>query len=249
MLERQCPQDDSVQLWTTLSWQFFNLLTTPTIVIPLLCISATLPWAIKRLPYRRVWSLVSAVVLLIYLLAFTPNAVMAGNHFLIQSLPGNSTASADAIVILGRGDDLRQSRAETAAQLWNAGRAPLLFASGKGDAEEIAQLLEHQGIPSKAISGEPCAQTTEENARFTAAELLPHHHQRIILVTDPPHMLRSLLTFQSLGFAAVPYFSPLPDELSIHKRGLLIFREFLGLAIYKLKGRLSPRPIPTAAHN
>jgi uncharacterized SAM-binding protein YcdF (DUF218 family) len=249
MLTRQCPQDDSVQFWTTLSWQFFNLLSTPTLMIPLLCVSVALPWGIKRLPYRRVWSAVSTLALLIYLLAFTPISVTAGNYFLVRSLPKDSGAPADAIVILGRGDDLRQDRADVAAKLWHAGRAPLLFASGKGDADEIAQLLEQQGVPKSAISGEPCSRTTEENARFTAADLLPHHHQRIILVTDPPHMLRSLMTFQSLGFTTVPHFSPLSERLSIQKRGLLVFREYFGLASYKIKGRFSPRSgLATARH-
>jgi uncharacterized SAM-binding protein YcdF (DUF218 family) len=128
-----------------------------------------------------------------------------------------------------------------AAQLWKANRAPLLFASGQGDAEEIAQLLEQQGIPSAAIDGEPCSRTTEENARFTATQLRPRHIQRIILVTDPPHMLRSLLTFQSLGFETIPHPNPLPAALSIEKRGLLVFREYFGLLSYELKGRFSAR--------
>jgi uncharacterized SAM-binding protein YcdF (DUF218 family) len=244
----QCPKDDSVLFWTSLSWQLFNLLTTPTLVLPLLFILIALPWGMKRFPYKRQWSGLITACWLIYLVAFTPKAVAVGNRFLVNQLPEDSGVSADAIVILGRGEDLRQERVNVAAQLWKERRAPLLFASGRGDALEIAQRLRDQGIPQRTIDGEPCSRTTAENAQFTAEQLRPLHVRRIILVTDPPHMLRALLTFQGLGFEIVPHPNPLPTTLSIEKRGLLVFREYFGLMSYELKGRFSTQSASVMSH-
>ncbi len=200
-----------------------------------------LPWGVKRFPYKRQWSGLLAGLLLTYLLVLTPQVITIGSWFLEQPLPPDNGGSADVIVILGRGPDLRQERVNVAAQLWKVHRAPLLFASGKGDAQEIAQLLEQQGIPKAVIDGESCSRTTEENARFTAKRLQSRQIKRVILVTDPPHMLRSLLTFRSLGFAIIPHPNPIPRTLSNEKKGLLVFREYFGLIGYHLKGRFSAR--------
>lgn len=237
----QCPKDDSILHWTSLSWQLFNLITTPALVYPALLALIALPWGVRRFPYRRQWSGFMTACLLVYLLIFTPKAIAIGNRFLVKQVPTDSGNIADAIVILGRGDDLRQERVNAAAQLWKEHRAPLLFASGKGDALEMAQLFKAQGIPQSAVDGEPCSRTTEENAQFTAEQLQPRHVQRIILVTDPPHMLRSLLTYESYGFKVIPHPNRLPATLSNEKKGLLVFREYFGLVSYEIKGRFSNR--------
>jgi uncharacterized SAM-binding protein YcdF (DUF218 family) len=105
----------------------------------------------------------------------------------------------------------------------------------------MTQRLKRKGLPHDAVNGEPCSRTTEENARFTAALLKPDGTRRIILVTDPPHMLRSLLTFHSYGFDVIPHISPLSNQLSYHKQGFLVFREYIGLASYSVLGRFAPR--------
>jgi uncharacterized SAM-binding protein YcdF (DUF218 family) len=164
-----------------------------------------------------------------------------GNRILVAFLPSDAGTTADAIVVLGRGGELRPERVDVSAQLWDARRAPLIFASGSGDAQEIADMLAQKGIPAGAIDGEPCSRTTEENARFTAALLQPKNVHRILLVTDPPHMLRSLLTFRSLGFDVTPHTNPLPNRLDTRKKAYLVFREYLGIVGYGLRGRFLPR--------
>jgi uncharacterized SAM-binding protein YcdF (DUF218 family) len=157
----------------------------------------------------------------------------------VGQLPPDSGASADAIVVLGRGKDLRKSRAEVAAKLWKTGRAPKIFVSGREDSPVIMKLLTAGGIPQQYLNSENCSQTTEENARFTAILLQPKGIQRILLITDPAHMLRALLTFQRMGFTVIPYLSPLPPEYTAPKEAVLVFREYMGLANYSLAGRLS----------
>ena len=241
-----CIQKPLTNSWTALSWQAFAWLTTPALVIPPLVLLTVLPLLFRRLRWRRRISGIGATLLGVYLLTLSPTMVKIGNRALISFLPPDLGTTADAIVVLGRGTEMRPERVEVSAQLWEAQRAPLIFASGWGDAQQIADMLEQKGIPTSAIDGEPCSRTTEENARFTAAILEPKNVHRILLVTDPPHMLRSLLTFRSLGFEVIPHTNPLPGGLNVRARAYLVFREYLGLVGYGLRGRFLPRE-PSAA--
>ena len=236
-----CIQKPLTSSWTALSWQVFTWLTTPILVIPLLVLLTVLPLLFRRLRWRRRISGFGATLLSVYLLTLSPTMVKVGNRALISFLPSDTGAAADAIVVLGRGTEMRPARVDVSAQLWEAQRAPLIFASGWGDAQQIADMLAQKGIPAAAIDGEPCSRTTEENARFTAAILEPKNVHRILLVTDPPHMLRSLLTFRSLGFEVTPHTNPLPDGLNVRAKAYLVFREYLGLVGYGLRGRFLPR--------
>lgn len=241
-----CIQKPLTTSWTSLSWQIFSWLTTPSLIIPPLVLLTVLPICFRRLRWRRRISGLGATLLCVYLLTLSPTMVKIGNRALVSFLPSDSGAPADAIVVLGRGTAMRRERVDVSARLWEAQRAPLIFASGWGDAKQIADLLKQEGVPAQAIDGEPCSRTTEENARFTAAILQPQNVHRILLVTDPPHMLRSLLTFQSLGFEVVPHTNPLPRRLNTKTKAFLVFREYLGLVGYGLRGRFLPRE-PSAA--
>ncbi len=226
--------------WATFSWLVFNGLSNPILILSALLGLTGLPW-ISRWRWRKWVSGVGALLLVVYLAAISPGAIALGTRLLTSSLPPDTGKPADAIVILGRGANLRPQRVNVAADLWQDQRAPLIFASGRGDAEEIAAMLEATGIPASAILGEPCSSTTEENAQFTAGLLPPQTFQRIILVTDPPHMLRSLLTFRSLGYEVIPHPNPLPRQIQLSQKGFLVFREYLGLVSYGAKGRFLDR--------
>ncbi|XGV95335.1 MAG: YdcF family protein [Leptolyngbya sp. BL-A-14] len=241
-----CIQKPLTHSWTSLSWMVFNWLTMPALVIPPLVVMMIAPWLFRRLRWRRRISGLGATLLALYLLTLSPTMLKIGSRVLVSFLPSDSGVAADAIVVLGRGTEMRPERVAVSAQLWEAARAPLIFASGWGDAQEIAAMLEQRGIPTTAIDGEPCSRTTEENARFTAALLQPKNVRRILLVTDPPHMLRSLLTFRSLGFEVTPHTNPLPQQLNPRAKAYLVFREYLGIVGYGLRGRFLPRE-PSAA--
>ena len=187
-------------------------------------------------------SSLGTVLLLVYFFAQLPLTIAVATKGLVNSLPKDPGVSADAIVVLGRGNSFRNSRVEVAAQLWRAHRAPLIFASGEGDGSQITQLLEAEGIPKQALEHENCSRTTEENAQFTAAILAPQGVTRVVLVTDPPHMLRSLLTFRSLGFTVIPHASPLP-HLAPAEKSMVVFYEYIGLVSYGVKGRFLPQDV------
>ena len=66
----------------------------------------------------------------------------------------------------------------------------------------------------------------------------------VSVVTDPPHMLRSLLTFRSVGFEIIPHVSPVPSNLASTKKALIVLSEYMGLFKYALQGRFLPRRDP-----
>ncbi|MGG6295552.1 YdcF family protein [Leptolyngbya sp. AN02str] len=171
----------------------------------------------------------------------SPLFVPIGNQLMVQALPPDRGQSVDAIVVLGRGLELRPQRVAAALALWQNQRAPRIFASGRGDGAEITAALQQQGIPANALAEESCSRTTEENAEFTAAVLKPKGVQSILLVTDPTHIMRSFLTFRSFGFQVVPYVSAVPEHMSVNYQRRMVVRETLSLVGYGLLGRYFPR--------
>jgi len=235
--------------WLTLKPILASWLMNPALVVLMLSVLICLPWLIPRLRWKRQFSSLGVVLLVLYFSFSFPLTVAIANKGLVELLPADSGVATQAIVVLGRGDALRPTRVEVAAELWHSHRAPLIFASGVGDAPKILQLLRAAGIPEQALAGEGCSRTTEENARFTAMALESRGIKRIVLVTDPPHMLRSLLTFRSLGFTVVPRTSPLPHDLAATRKAMIVFYEYMGLVSYGVRGRFFPQSFPEVQNN
>jgi uncharacterized SAM-binding protein YcdF (DUF218 family) len=227
--------------WAGLSWKLFNLLQQHHIVLPLLTAMIAARWVLPWRRWRRLISRSGIAVLIGYIAISTPIAANLGGRALTAMIPADTGQTADAIVILGRGGQLRPSRVQVATQLWRQERAPAIFASGRGDALEIGSMLAEQGVADEAIDGEHCSATTNENAKFTAAILQPQGVKTIILVTDPPHMMRSVLTFKSLGFDVIPHSSPIPTGLDKNRQNFLVVREWMGLISYGMMGRYNNR--------
>ncbi|EKU98657.1 hypothetical protein Lepto7375DRAFT_7967 [Leptolyngbya sp. PCC 7375] len=254
-----CPENISVSRWVqftgSITWwvaksPLASLMIGGMLMLSFLIISGLLMRGFILLgrgrSIKRVWSWGFPIA---FLVSVSP--LLIGEPLLTHFLPAYQGQTADAIVILGRGRSLQNSRVMAAAELMAMDRAPQVFVSGHGDAPFLANQLERVGIASSKISGEACSRTTEQNAKYTAQQLMPSGVRSIILVSDPPHLLRSQLVFRSLGFAVIPYPSPLPQTLGLRYRRLLTMRESLGLVAYGLMGRYHPRPIhsmnPTAA--
>jgi len=189
---------------------------------------------------RRRTHIVVALTVACLLVTSPPGLALVTQALTIQ-IPSDSGVKADAIVVLGRGPRLMYDRINATVALWQSHRAPRIFVSGRGDAPEIIDQLLERGIPRNAVDGENCSLTTEENAQFTADLIMPQGVKRIILVTDSPHMLRSRLTFQSLGFEVVSYPNDLPSNLGYRKQMELVVREYGGMLTYLLRGRFHER--------
>ncbi len=211
----------------------------PIVLVPLLLAFFGLRWIIQRTKWRHRFSSPKAYLFLFGLTATLPLIIwFVADKGLVVFLPADSGTTTDSIVVLGRGFIFDTQRIDLATELWQAKRAPKIFVSGRGDSQRLIEGLEAKGIPNQVLDGENCSVTTLENAIFTAAVLQPQGIRRILLITDEPHMLRSLLLFQANGFTVIPRAAPVPPHWRYKEKALIAFREWTGLFSYVLRGLL-----------
>ncbi len=187
----------------------------------------------------------------------------------IKALP-----AADAIVLLGGGlnllsadrshPDLKDSadRIWLAARLYQAGKAPLIIATGgyrwprhlqgksnfRSEAEAMGVLLTAFGVPQAAILEERRSRTTRENAVLTTELAAARDIRQVLLVTSAWHMPRALAAFRRAGLAVIPagtdygrpdstppVFLLLPSANHLAQSSQML-REHLGLLMYQLRG-------------
>ncbi|MEO0757341.1 MAG: YdcF family protein [Cyanobacteria bacterium J06648_16] len=228
-----CNTIGTSQQWLQFTQTMGKVVNQPSSLLLIVGMVGLVAWLGLQHRALRRWSLraslgAMAVVVLMPLL---------GSVLLTTLIPADSGQGADAIVILGRGHELREMRTAVAADLLAAGRAPRVFVSGGGDAPNIVELLREEGANPAAVDGENCSRTTKENALYTAQILKPQGVERIILVTDAPHTLRSHLTFRNVGFEVIPHPSPFPPGFSRYSKQVIGLRETAGFVAYGLLGR------------
>lgn len=180
------------------------------------------------------------------------------------SSPPAADLPVDAIVVLGAGryrtppefpaDDVAGpalDRLRYAALLArNTGR-PLLLAGGapdgggRSEAEAMRDALQRDfGVTARWL--ETASANTFENARNSAALLLPQDMRRIALVTHAWHMPRSVAAFEHAGFAVLPaptaYASARPvlpadflPRAAAMQQSSTALHEWIGLAWYALR--------------
>jgi uncharacterized SAM-binding protein YcdF (DUF218 family) len=225
-------------------WGPFDWLKIPLLVVLLLLVFFGLRWIIQHSRWKRRLRTPAGVILLTGVTAALVLILAMADKGLVVFLPSDSGAPAEAIVVLGRGTELGIPRIDVSAELWKAKRAPLIFVSGTGDTPRMLPLLEKKGIPKRSLDGEDCSLTTPENALFTAAILRPQGIGRILLVTDGPHMWRSLLDYRSQGFTVIPHISPLPNNMGVMDKAFLTFREYFFLILSSLNELFSGQRVP-----
>jgi uncharacterized SAM-binding protein YcdF (DUF218 family) len=107
--------------------------------------------------------------------------------------------------------------------------------------------LMHLGVPSTRIMLESGSQNTHDEAVAIAPLLRSLGVRQLILVTSDLHMRRSLGTFRSVGWHAVPAIAPEPRrpgrpvEWVLPTRGGLdlthdVMHELIGLPYYWVRG-------------
>jgi uncharacterized SAM-binding protein YcdF (DUF218 family) len=118
---------------------------------------------------------------------------LAGSFWIIDESP----AQADAIVVLGD-DNFNADRAARAAQLYRAGWAPRVVASGRylrpyaSIAELEAHDLEDRGVPAAdVVRFTHKAENTREETAALAQLISSRGWKRILLVTSSYHTRRS----------------------------------------------------------
>ena len=228
-----CVTNDAIEEWTEFTWGLMNFLIHPAVAIAIVVavgVFVAINWKHQRI---RRWIAGISLSLIAILIALP----VIGSYGLPSFVPADSGETADAIVVLGRGEDLLESRKRVALELFAAGRAPLIFVSGKSDAPSLVEALEAEGFAKNQLEGEACSRTTAENGKYTAQVLMPQQVKRVILVTDPPHMLRSSLVLRSVGFEVDHRMSPFPPSFSRYRRQVFAARETISFATYGLLGR------------
>jgi uncharacterized SAM-binding protein YcdF (DUF218 family) len=236
----------SLYSWGQLKFALQDWFATPErVLIPLATIYVALLLSRSKLSRSKQWKalLLKTIVGLAatYLFVISPPGAALAVEGLNRFLPVDPGQAADAIVVLGRGPFLNDERSQKAAQFWRERRAPIILATGHHEAHHLLALIMAQGVPERALLEEPNARTTEENAVLSAQMLRQRQARRLILITDSPHMLRSLLTFRSLGFDVIPEPIPLPSDLSSIEVSLTALREYVGLMSYASAGRFHAR--------
>jgi uncharacterized SAM-binding protein YcdF (DUF218 family) len=178
------------------------------------------------------------LVFLVYL-ARHPLLRVAGEFWIVDEPP----AAADAIVILGD-DNYFAERAERAAQLYRAGDAPRVVASGRflRPYATVADLMMHdlkeRGVPESAIVRLPHrAANTQEEAEVNAHLIHERGWKRILLVTSNYHTRRSRYIFErvlppgtTLVVVSAPDTAYNPDRWwESHEGRSIFFHEFGGM--------------------
>lgn len=210
--------------WGELEW-----LKNFIILVILLLVVFGIRWILQH-PKCKVWFRKPKGIL--FLSGFTATLLLLlslADKGLVMFIPPDPGTQTEAIVVLGRGKEFGIARVDVAAKLWRAKRAPMIFVSGMGDTPKMLAELEEKGISQRVLDGENCSMTTPENAIFSAAILQSQDIKRILLVTDPPHMLRSIFEFRQEGFTVIPHTSPLPANFGFLDKAFLTVREYFFL--------------------
>jgi uncharacterized SAM-binding protein YcdF (DUF218 family) len=99
-----------------------------------------------------------------------------------------------------------QARVEKAVELYQRGLAPrLVFSGGVGvnppsEAQVMRALAVQLGVPAEACILEEQSHSTEQNARYSAELLRSMGARRVLVVSDPYHLLRARQYFRLQGF-------------------------------------------------
>jgi len=143
--------------------------------------------------FRLMFLLFFLALLFIVYLARYPILRLAGNFWVVDEPP----RAADAIVVLGD-DNYYGNRAARAAELFKAGWAPRVIASGRvlrpyaGIAELLERDLKDRGVPAAAIVRfNHDADSTREEGAALSQLVASRGWKRILLVTSNYHTRRS----------------------------------------------------------
>lgn len=231
---------------------------------------------------RRAGRAVVALGLLVVWVPATPwvaDGLLGALERPFPPAPVAAAPTADAVVVLGGAVGLPRpprvypdlhgasDRVWHAARLYQAGKAPLVIASGGTlpwrdrtyrEAAAMQSLLVRWGVPAEAIVAEGASANTYQNAQRTAEIVRARALDRVLLVTSAFHMRRALATFRSAGVEAVPaatdyrvveqtttLLSLFPSVEALGSSTTAI-REYVGYLVYRWRGWIEDAPAAEA---
>lgn len=166
----------------------------------------------KRRTHLRARVISAAVILaMLAWIAMVVAVIVVGARD--QAAPANAIVVLGAAQYEGRPSPVLRARLDHALELYERSLAPLVIVTGgtgAGDTTSEAQvgrrfLLEH-GVPDSAIVMETHGLTTSQSVHAVAAIMSTLPGRRVILVSDPFHMLRLSILARALGLT--PLTSP-----------------------------------------
>jgi uncharacterized SAM-binding protein YcdF (DUF218 family) len=129
----------------------------------------------------------------------------------------DSAERADAIAVLGaaqyagKPSPVFEARLDHAADLYKKGLAPFVITTGgvftgekTSEGEVGKDYLIQLGIPTDKIFADTTSLTTAQNINRIAEISEEHGFKKLIIVSDPFHMYRSLRIAASYGLSALP---------------------------------------------
>jgi uncharacterized SAM-binding protein YcdF (DUF218 family) len=183
-----------------------------------------------------------AIRLALALLVVVFTLAVAAFLFPQQALTVDSgEVKADLIIVLGGGD----GRAERGAELYRQGAAPRVLVTGYGDCESNIKTLERLGVPESAITPEPAALSTLENATRSIPLMRAMRLRTAIVTTSWYHSRRALACFQhvapDLRFYSRPsYLDFQPKNLNREGYSWHVNYEYVKIAGYWIGYAVSP---------
>ena len=160
----------------------------------------------------------------------------------------DSSRSADVIVVLGaaqydgRPSPQLEARLDHVVDLWSAGVADHIIVTGgnrPGDrfteASTSAAYLEDKGIDATSILMEDAGTNTFDSLNTVSKMMEASDFKIAIVVTDPFHELRCVLTLRQLGVTAYPSAtksSPVQGWTALAKH----LKETLGVSLGRIVG-------------
>ncbi len=130
---------------------------------------------------------------------------------------------ADAIVVLGAAQydghpsPVLKERLDHGVVLYRRGLAPLvMLTGGRGEGDTTseaavgARYVARNGVPPSAVMVEDAGRTTSESMHAVAVLLHARGANRVVLVSDPFHMMR--LGVLARRFGLTPFLSPTPTS-------------------------------------
>jgi vancomycin permeability regulator SanA len=163
---------------------------------------------------RRVRFVFTAVLMsvLLYFLVTLAQVWTAGRSDSFAT----SDRAVDAVVVLGaaqydgRPSPQLQARLDHALRLWQRGAAPIVVVTGgkqQGDrfteAESGREYLIDAGVSPESILVEPTGTSTFDSLQSLRNDSGVDTITRVVIVSDPYHVLRASLVARELGFDAI----------------------------------------------
>jgi uncharacterized SAM-binding protein YcdF (DUF218 family) len=229
--------------WAHLTWTIYDWLASARLVTLALLIFTAVAMLASTPRYRRRMMILGLSLLALYWFVVSPLFSVPATYLLTRFVPSDTGQTADVVVVLARPSEARGDRYNTAVAMMEAGRAEKILVMGRDPAEDVFEKLQQRQLSPEQLTSAICVRTTLQEAESAAVLLSSQNLNRIILITDQPHMLRAWLTFRRFGFDVIPHMEPIQDWVAHHERSFLAIREYLGLLSYKLLGRFqAPTP-------